>query len=545
MTQLTWYRGLSAKLGAGVVAMLFLALGLLIGNLALVDSIDGDAATVNQMAGARRLLFEVAFLANRDAVESGATRELTTASTRAVIRTLDERFAGVRQGFPELQLAPVDDPATLAALRKVEDQWVTRYRAVVERSLSAPSGTDAEQALAPFNADVTRLADDVLAATQQYQTFVNEKIIRFRFLQYGFLVVVAILLGTVLWITRGVTAQARVLAATARSIAAGDLSLTMPVRGADEIAIAGLAFNEMTGNLRRTIETERAARTQLQTVFEAIRETMANLTSSAAEILAATTQQAAGAAEQAAAVTETTTTIDEVAKTAEQAAQRAKAVAESGQRSVEVLKSGRAAVGDAIAATEALRTQVEGIAETTLGLAERAQAIGEITGAVNEIAEQTNLLALNAAIEAARAGEQGKGFAVVAAEVKTLAEQSKKSTVQIRQILNDIQKATNAAVLATEQGSRSAANTTRLVTEAGEAIAMLGVTVAEAATAATQIAASAGQQAIGTAQITQAVRNIGEASAQNLASTRQAERAAQDLNAMARRLEQLVVERPA
>jgi methyl-accepting chemotaxis protein len=101
-----------------------------------------------------------------------------------------------------------------------------------------------------------------------------------------------------------------------------------------------------------------------------------------------------------------------------------------------------------------IQTQMESIAESVVKLSEQSQAIGEIIASVNDLAEQSNLLAVNAAIEAAKAGEQGKGFAVVAQEVKSLAEQSKQATSQVRTIFNDIQKATTAAVLATEQGAR-------------------------------------------------------------------------------------------
>src|SRR5206468_3922496 len=130
-----------------------------------------------------------------------------------------------------------------------------------------------------------------------------------------------------------------------------------------------------------------------------------------------------------------------------------------------------------------------------LALAEQAQTIGDITATVSDIAEQTNLLALNAAIEASRAGEQGKGFAVVAGEVKALADQSKKATAQVRQVLGEIQKATNTAVLSTEEVTKGVATAARVAGQAGEAIKTLADTLTEAAQAAAQIVASSGQQA--------------------------------------------------
>jgi len=268
-----------------------------------------------------------------------------------------------------------------------------------------------------------------------------------------------------------------------------------------------------------------------------------DLTATTAEILAATTQLASGSQEQAAAVTETVSTVDEVTQTSEQAAHRARTVSEAAQRSAEIGKAGRHAVEETVSVMGKVKEQSESIAESILALAEQAQSIAEIIAAVNEIAEQTNLLALNAAIEASRAGEHGKGFAVVAGEVKALADQSKKATAQVRQILGEIQKATNGAVIRTEEGSRSVNEAITVVTKAGDTIRALADTITEAAQLAAQISASAGQQATGMTQIHQAMKNINQVATQNMVSTKQTERAAQDLDSLSAKLRLMIAGR--
>lgn len=277
-----------------------------------------------------------------------------------------------------------------------------------------------------------------------------------------------------------------------------------------------------------------------RTITHQLRESVAQLSSSAAEILATTTQVASGAAETATAVSQTTATVEEVKQTAQLASQKARYVMESAQKASSVSVAGRTAVGDAVQGMHRIQEQMEAIADSIVRLSEQSQAIGEIIATVNGLAEQSNLLAVNAAIEATKAGEQGKGFGVVAQEIRSLAEQSKQATAQVRTILGDIQKATSAAVLATEQGNKAVEAGVRQTGETGESIRLLAESINEAAQAATQIAASSQQQMVGMDQVVMAMESIKQASTQNVAGTRQAEVAAQSLHELGQRLGDLV-----
>jgi methyl-accepting chemotaxis protein len=368
------------------------------------------------------------------------------------------------------------------------------------------------------------------------------------------------------FLTRNIAVPLGEVSAAAQKIASGDLSVKVISNGRrDEVGVLATTFTEMTASLGQMAEMAKQISDgdltvevkpksdkdvlgkafavmveKLRRIIGEMQESIGILSSSAQQIVATTTQVASAATETAAAVTETTTTVEEVKQTAQLATQKAKFVSESAQRATQVSESGKRSAADSIDAMKLIRQQMESIAESIVRLSEQGQTIGEIMLSVNDLAEQSNLLAVNASIEAAKAGEQGKGFAVVAQEVRNLAEQSKQATVQVRSILNDIQKATNAAVMVTEQGSKAVESGVKQSVQAGESVQKLGESISEAAQAATQIAASSQQQMVGMDQVVQAMENIKMASTQNVASTRQTEAAAKNIQDLGRKLTELV-----
>ena len=125
------------------------------------------------------------------------------------------------------------------------------------------------------------------------------------------------------------------------------------------------------------------------------------------------------------------------------------------------------------------------------GLSDTADTIGTVVELIKRIAEQTNLLALNATIEAARAGEAGKGFAVVASEVKNLANQTARSTDEIAQQVDAVQKT-----------SGQVAGAIKKVTE----------TIGDMGAIAAAIAAAVEQQSASTREISRTIGQSAETS---------------------------------
>jgi methyl-accepting chemotaxis protein len=258
------------------------------------------------------------------------------------------------------------------------------------------------------------------------------------------------------------------------------------------------------------------------------------------QILASVTESAAGTAETASAVSETTSTVEELKHTSQLSSDRANSVFENAQRAQQISATGRNATEQTIEGMKKIRKQMDQIAESMGHLSDKARSIVEIIATVDDLAKQSNLLAVNAAIEAAKAGDHGKGFSVVAQQVKSMADQSKQATAQVRAILDEIQNAAGAAAKATELGSQSVDVAVKQSTQAGESIVLLATSVSESAVSAAQIASASKQQVQGVDQVVTAMSGINEAANQNVSAIARVEDAANNLSQLGSRLKELV-----
>ena len=329
-----------------------------------------------------------------------------------------------------------------------------------------------------------------------------------------------------------ISSNVNLVANAAEKLSGGDLSIRVESRATDETGLLAKSFNLMAEKLDSAEKSDQETRQSLNT-------SIAALSSSSSEILASVVQFNSSATEQAASITEAGATLDELKSKSEETARRAEQVSKASQGAVAVGDDGADAVASIMKSMLSLREKVQAIAQDILALSEQTQQIGEITAAVNDIADQSKLLALNATIEAAKAGEQGKGFAVVAAEVRNLAEQSKMSNAKVRQILGDIQKATNTAVLATEQGTKGVEAGMSLAERAGEVIQKLSNTLKENSLSVNTIVSGANQQNQALDQINQAMREINISTKQFVSGSRQTQLAAEDLDRLAGQLKLL------
>jgi len=280
----------------------------------------------------------------------------------------------------------------------------------------------------------------------------------------------------------------------------------------------------------------------LRLYTENLAQAASQLGMAASEILGTVTLAAAGTAEMAASINETTTTVETMRQASLLSSQKAQYVTDTAQRALQVSVNGQKAVEETVTVMDRIREQMETIAQTVVRLSEQSQSIGGIIASVTDLADQSNLLAVNAAIEAAKAGEQGKGFAVVAQEIKSLAEQSKQATAQVRGILSDVQKATSSAVMATEQGSKAVEAGVKQATQAGDANRALTETSNVAVQAAVQIAASNQQQVVGMDQIGVAMESINQAGSQNASGLKQMQVAAKNLHELGQSLKGLILQ---
>lgn|GEM_PF-2069779 len=309
-------------------------------------------------------------------------------------------------------------------------------------------------------------------------------------------------------------------------VAAGDLTQRLQISEGDEMSGLGKDLNAMTESL--------------SSITRQITNACHNMVSTLTEVKSAVDTQSAGASEQASSINQITASLEEIEKSSSQTIEKAKMLGEIAERTRVSGEIGLEAVEESVNGMKSVREKVQMIAQTILELSNQTQQVGEITAAVNALSQQSKMLALNASIEAAKAGEAGKGFAVVASEVKSLAEQSEKSTAQVQKILEDIRHATERAVMATEEGTKGVDHGTGLVEQTGEVVRNLSEVIHEATIASQQIEAAIRQEAIGIEQITAGMNEINQVTSASVAGVKQTTEAINNLSGIANTLKKQI-----
>ena len=278
----------------------------------------------------------------------------------------------------------------------------------------------------------------------------------------------------------------------------GDLTHRITTTGTDELAVIASSFNQFVE--------------KIHAVLKQVRANADGVSIASAEIASGNHDLSARTEGQASALEETAASMEELSSTVKQNADNARQANQLALSASTVAIQGGEVVGQVV--------------ETMKGINDASKKISDIISVIDGIAFQTNILALNAAVEAARAGEQGRGFAVVASEVRSLAGRSAEAAKEIKSLIN-------ASVERVEHG-------TVLVDQAGTTMTEVVSSIRRVTDIMGEISAASSEQALGVAQVGEAVTQMDQATQQNAALVEEMAAAASSLKAQAQELVQTV-----
>lgn len=228
-----------------------------------------------------------------------------------------------------------------------------------------------------------------------------------------------------------------------KGMASGDLS----IRCDESVDNGGLTaeINKALENLNAVLGQINQGSDVVAKSSNLLQKKVEDMKRNTAEVATAIAQMAKGAQDQAAKTDESSKLVNHVMTSANEMEKRANLINKAAERGLESSTQGLKTVKVLVENMTGIKESAGQTAQSIGVLTKRTEEIGRTLNVITDIAGQTNLLALNAAIEAARAGDAGRGFAVVAEEIRKLAEDSRKSAVEIEKIIGDVQKDTVAA----------------------------------------------------------------------------------------------------
>jgi methyl-accepting chemotaxis protein len=329
----------------------------------------------------------------------------------------------------------------------------------------------------------------------------------------------ALLLGVGLstLLSRGITRPLRRMGTVMQDVAAGagDLTRQVPVESSDEVGTLAGRVNALIKRIHDLVVPIRLATIQLNATATQIAATAAEQNGTVQTFNASTTEIAASARQITATAAELSRTMSEVDERAREAAALA--------------DSGRSVLGQMEATMQQLNDATGSISGKLGTIREKANGINLMVTTITKVADQTNLLSINAAIEAEKAGEAGRGFLVVAREIRRLADQTAVATLDIEQMVRQMQSAVSSGVMEMDKFSE---RTRGCVTQAEEVSRQIGEVLEQVHT----LSARFQSVSEGMGQQNEGARQIGEAIVQLAASVKQVSVSVKDFSSAAEHL---------
>ncbi len=265
-------------------------------------------------------------------------------------------------------------------------------------------------------------------------------------------IIVSIVVARV--ISRSITLPVGKMTNGLKELAKGNFAINaINIRNKDEIGEMAIAFNQMIKDLRNIIINVNESAIQLAAQAEELSASSEESLAASEEVARISEKSLEASRTQVTIANESSASMEKMISGMNRVTEENKAMLSSSEHVATLVQKGSGLMTNF---TEQMLTVGKAIEQSTDVIKEMAghsEEIRKVTSMIKDIAEQTNLLALNASIEAARAGEHGKGFAVVAQEVGNLAEQSRRSTEAIGQMIDSMIQNVEKAVTTIDTGN--------------------------------------------------------------------------------------------
>jgi len=277
----------------------------------------------------------------------------------------------------------------------------------------------------------------------------------------------------------------------------------------------------------------------LAETFSRLQRSATDLDSASGELNSIASQMTQGTNEQFNRTDQVATAMNEMSATAQEVARHAADAARAADDADHSAQQGEKVMQGTIHTITRMRGEIANTATVIRQLETDSGRIGKVLEVIRAIAEQTNLLALNAAIEAARAGEAGRGFAVVADEVRSLAQRTAASIIEINQIIQTVQKGAVDAAQAIDSGQSRSEESVEQVTQAGAMLERITASVEAIRDMNRQIATAAEEQTSVAEDISRNLTEITSIASTNLDNVQRTEAASRNLHGLSGQLNEV------